>query len=213
MVISNDPNHSNYWFNNETSMRLELWFPAKPYRVTQAWGIYNPSYLQFGFSRHNGEDFRLGDDKKLYTPLKCKVTWVGENSGSGKFVEFISTDMWEVLGTECYVGGCFMHMEKQTCVRGQLLEVGDEIGIADNTGFSTGPHTHLSLYRLKTPLKSFENRLDNESDTNYTFDSHPYWNGYYAQDFKLVIANLNQQKSILARVVELLKWIMTKSKS
>jgi len=39
--------------------KLELFYPAKPYKITQAFGINNPSYLQFGFSQHNGIDIAV----------------------------------------------------------------------------------------------------------------------------------------------------------
>ena len=71
-------------------MKLELFYPAKPFAITQGWGIKNPSYEQFGFSHHNGVDFILGKDKKLHAPCDLVVTDVGYNSGAGNYIRWIT---------------------------------------------------------------------------------------------------------------------------
>lgn len=164
--------------------KLELYYPAKPFIQSQGWGIKNPSYLQFGFDAHNGTDFILGEDSLVYAPVEFEVEDVGYNDGAGNYVRGITTKKYEVDGVECYVGMMFMHFERTFVKKGQNLVVGDQLGIADNTGFSTGPHTHLSLYRLKKRVNITSNRLDKDWHTNYTFDPQPYWTGKYAKDMK-----------------------------
>lgn len=168
-------------------MKLELYYPAKPFYVTQDWGVYNTAYTQFGFDHHNGVDFELEPDSLLHAPQRLLVTEVGYvPNGAGNFVRFILTDKWEVLGTECWVGGIVMHMKEQQVKVGQICEIGEVLGIADNTGFSTGPHTHLSLYRLKNNLIRPENTVDNILDTDshygHTFNPALFFNGKYAVD-------------------------------
>lgn len=178
--------------------RLSLWYPAKPYVVSQKWGIYNPAYEQFGFDKHNGEDFLMEPDHKTHCPIPSVVEETGYNEGAGNFVRLVSQEKWLVDGVECYVGTMFMHHEKILCKKGDLLKTGDVMGIADNTGFSTGPHTHGSYYRLSRPQNLPEYRLDADLHTNQTFDPSPYWNKFYAQDYGLVIG-------LYAQVVALLK--------
>lgn len=170
---------------------LQLHFPAKPYWITQGWGIKNPSYEQFGFSAHNGVDFSVGTDKHVYCPLRSEVVEQGYNSGAGNFLRCVSTDKWEVGDKTCYVGWMVMHFEKTYPKVGDILEVGTDLGIADNTGFSTGPHTHTSWYRLKSPKNTPTNRLDTDKATNYTFDPQPYYNGKFAQDIQKPIQPAN----------------------
>ncbi len=61
---------------------LKIWFPFKPYLVTQHWGNPNPAYAkQFNdpnFQLHNGVDAntgRLDWQDKIYTeyPVYCPV--------------------------------------------------------------------------------------------------------------------------------------------
>lgn len=188
--------------------RLELWFPAKPYNISQAWGIYNPSYVQFGFSRHNGVDFLVGADRLVHCPVAAKVEDVGFSASKGNYVRLVSTEKHEVLGKECYVGLIFMHGEKNLVKKGQVLKVGEPLMIPDNTGFSTGPHTHMTAYRLSKPKNLPENRLDTNKETNYTFDPQLFWNGYYAQDVDKVMTVLRQTVALLSGI--LAKWTTPK---
>lgn|SRR3990167_1711386 len=183
-------------------MKLSLYYPTKPFVITQGWGIYNPAYLQFGFSKHNGVDFipYVGAITfPLYAPVKIQVTEVGTQPGAGNFVRFVTTDKWEVEGINCYVGGMFMHMKRQAVEEGQICEAGDLLGEADNTGFSTGPHTHFSPYRLGDDKFT---RLDTDKETNYTFNPQPYWNGKFAVDIQI-----NLLKTLIALLQKLLTFL------
>lgn len=178
---------------------LRLYYPAKPYNVTQAWGISNPSYEQFGFSKHNGEDFRIGDDKLVHCPIPAEVTETGYDNAKGNYVRLISTEQWIVGGIPCWVGLVFMHGEKVLVKQGDILKVGDAMMIPDNTGFSTGPHTHMSVYRLGGMYKN--ERLDTDTATNNTFDPHPYWQSIAAQDVGTFIGLCQQIIPLLTKLI------------
>ena len=173
-------------------MKLELYYPAKPFLVTQGWGIYNPAYERFGFNRHNGVDFLPGTKKLVYAPVRMRVYAVDFNEGAGNFVSGVTTQKWEVGGIECFVQLTFMHLEKALCKIGDILEIGDLIGVPDNTGFSTGPHTHMAPYRLTEALLKMDS-----NDANGSFDPSPYWNGYFAEDVNI----MKQIISLLQRAV------------
>ena len=167
--------------------RLELWFPAKPYIVTQAWGIYNSIYLQFGFNRHNGIDFLPGIDGLLYAPCKLTVTMAGyQEKGAGNYVQGMSEPV-EVNGKTCIVELTFMHLESFNVKIGDILDIGDIIGVPGSSGFSTGPHTHLSCRRLNMTLGHID-----ENDASNTFDQSSFFNGFYAIDKGRVISLMQQ---------------------
>lgn len=178
--------------------KLELYYPAKPYVETQAWGIYNPAYLQFGFSKHNGRDFLLGTNKSLYAPCDSVVLGTGYvEKGAGNYISLRTAGKVSFNDmADSYVTLVFMHMESISVKAGQTLKAGDFLGIADNTGFSTGPHTHLACYRSD----ELGNKLD-KNEANGTFDHYPYFNRYYAQDAQKVVL-------ILKKIIELYKKII-----
>lgn len=155
---------------------FELYYPARPFVTTQAWGIKNPSYEQFGFTHHNGVDFAVDADGVVLAPCEAEVIEVGFNAGAGNYVK-LKTPEVICEGVPCFVILFFMHARNVLVKTGQKVVVGDTLFIADNTGFSTGPHTHLSTYRIN----KFLNQLDLDKKTNYTFDPAKYFNKKYAE--------------------------------
>lgn len=182
--------------------KFELWFPQKPYIITQAWGIYNPAYLKFGFSKHNGIDYGPWMSTPLRAPVRMEVVEVGSNAGAGNFLKAVTTEKWLVEGREAYVGLVFMHNKEITVPVGRVLEIGEIFAIPDNTGFSTGTHSHLSCYMLADDKKT---RLGGEADTSFTFDHAPYYNGFYAQDSKSVLILVGRAIGIASEILNLLK--------
>ena len=158
--------------------KLKLDYPTFPFFITQAWGISNPSYLQFGFSKHNGVDFLLGTDKIAKAMCAGVVIETGFNTGAGNFVKY-RTGLVEAEGTECLVEFYYMHAEKVLVQAGQIVSAGTPLIIQDNTGFSTGPHTHISAYRLNPTDWT---RLDSALDTNRTFDWLKYTQYKFTRD-------------------------------
>lgn len=174
-------------------MKLELFIPAKPYRVTQAFGIVNPSYNQFGFSKHNGIDFAVDEDKIVRAMCDGEVYEVGFNNGAGNFVRY-KTYTVEAEGKRGRVGFMYMHAEKILVKKGDILKAGDPVIVAGNTGFSTGPHTHISAYFIN----ELEEKIALNPETDHCFDFSKYYNGYYADDAQKVIG-------ILTNIINLLK--------
>jgi len=181
-------------------MKPYFYYPAKPYIVSQAWGISNPSYKQFGFSKHNGVDFLTGERNEVRAPLPLLVLETGYNDGAGNYARLVSLDKYDVADTNCYIGMMFMHAERVLVKKGDILKTGDLIMIADNTGFSTGPHTHLSCRRLSKQNWGKKYRLDTDKEADYTFDPRPYWNGFYAADFGLITTIMHKLKDLLAQL-------------
>lgn len=171
-------------------MRLQLRYIAKPYVQTQKWGVYNPSvYSQFGFTHHNGEDLRLGEDDMIYAPVRMRIVQTGNlPKGAGIFVSAISIeayDKWLSSKDVAYkVYFTFMHLKKVLCKAGDVLDIGDEFAIADNTGFSTGSHTHLFAGRVNEKGGQYVFVDEALKNYNYSFDHTKYYIGEYAIDYK-----------------------------
>lgn len=192
-------------------MRLQLHFPAKPYKLNQPWGVYNPEvYSRFGFTSHNGVDIALGYDKTVRAPFEGTVIRIGNQpNGGGIFVGLLSEE-YEFADTNARVLADFLHMQSLSVTEGQKVKVGDVLGIADNTGFSTGPHTHIQFRRVNWDGTT-ATTID-KNDANNSFDPTPFWNGMYAQDVN-VDSLLTYYVSLLTHYRDLLKQAVSKKPS
>lgn len=163
-----------------------LYYPAFPYRVNQGWGIRNPLYEQFGFSLHNGIDIALGEDKRLYAPFDGTIVRTGNQpNGGGIFLGLMSKDVYAFPDNkQARVLLDFLHNEKNVVTEGEEVVRGQLLAVGDNTGFSTGPHTHLQPRRIRSWNKKVGAALawtpTDTNDANDSFDLTPYWNGEYA---------------------------------
>ena len=153
------------------SLRLRL--PAIPFVITQDWGVPNPAYLRFGFSRHNGVDIRLGKDAKLFSPHEgtiCTVGW--QPHGAGLYIQIRSDQEYDFPERKLRVMTTLMHLSTVNVSVGDKVKPGDLVAIADNTGFSTGPHTHWALTRQYLDGGRFI--AFDQNDANNTVDPMPY---------------------------------------
>jgi len=186
-------------------MKPSFYYPAKPYTISQKWGLYRPEvYSRFGFSCHNGEDFALGKDKTIRPPFEGEVIKIGNQfNGGGVFLGFISKEEFEFEdGIKCRVLFDALHLEKVLVQEGQKCVPGDILAIADNTGFSTGPHTHGQWRRVNWDgIRIID---ADKNNANNSFDPTKFWNGMYSQDYASIVNNLNQQSILLKKVLLLL---------
>lgn len=163
-------------------MKLEFSYPCRPFHITQEWGVYNEAYKKFGFTHHNGLDFNRGLNESVYglrMPIKAEVVWKGyQKGGGGWMIGFHTTEEYhDTNGRLGYVEFYFMHLDSEPVANvGDILDRGDYVGLADNTGFSTGPHTHF----LTRWIDKNGKHLDHNTARD-TFDPTPYWDGTYAE--------------------------------
>lgn len=171
----------------------------KPHAVSQAWGIYNPAYLQFGYSKHNGEDNEIGTDKKLWWPIdNCTVYYSDFGQFTGWCIKANTNDFYDFPdGVNARVNIILMHLEEKSPLNvGDVVNVGTYSGIPDNTGFSTGPHTHYMLRRIDK-----DGNLIDKNDADNSIDPKLFYTGIYAQDVPDMISKLEAE--VVALQVEL----------
>lgn len=176
-------------------MLPQLYFPVKPWAITQAWGILNPSYNQFGFYRHNGIDVREGADRTTYCPVQNLYIYdTGYGSGTGNRVKAYTLDIYTFPdGKKARLEVIVMHGEKHLCKVGDTLQPGDPMMISDHTGFSTGPHVHFMVRRLHPDTY----KLIDTNDADNSIDPAPYFTGFYAKDVPTIIGKLQAIISLL----------------
>jgi murein DD-endopeptidase MepM/ murein hydrolase activator NlpD len=111
------------------------------WRVTQLFADRPEVYKQFSYEGvplrgHNGIDFGTPNGTKLLATDDGEVVQVGyEAKGFGNFAKL--SHAW---GESVYA-----HMEKVSVKEGDKVQRGDVLGLADNTGNSSGPHLHFGV--------------------------------------------------------------------
>lgn len=171
---------------------LKIYFPFKPFYITQPWGNLNPMYAQQfnspNFKRHNGIDAWTGKtdwqgkpttEFPVYCPVEgFTVTNVFyEPKGGGNEIALTSDKPLQMFDKKAYARILLCHAKKVLVPIGYKPALGDLLMIADNTGFSTGLHTHMGLYRLDEQ----DNKLDTNEATG-SFDPSLFFTKNYAVD-------------------------------
>lgn len=194
-------------------MKFTAYYPVRPLKLTQSWGTYDPkNYNQFGFSRHNGIDCAISPDALIRAPFNGTIIRTGNQpAGGGIFCGLLSDDEFEFdsficktpdlmpisfPATTCRVLFDFLHMDRLDVGEGQKIKMGDVLGIQGNTGFSTGPHTHIQCRREYLELVAEDVKVApsykvlgtsyltdvDKNAANNSFDPSMFWNGVYASE-------------------------------
>lgn len=139
-------------------------------RVGQLFGNPDPKYVGVtGNGMHNGIDYPFPSE----TPLKCVlagvVEYAGEDSSAGRGIYIISD-----LKEKGAFRTIYWHMKSFSVKVGDKVNLGDIIGLSDNTGFSTGPHLHFGLKKVKFNGKFWDN-IDENDGFSGAVDPFPYF--------------------------------------
>lgn len=156
--------------------KLELAYEAQPWKITQPWGVHDPAtYHRFGFDDHNGIDIVHGHNSRIRAPFDYHIIGtLWQPNGGGMVLSIRSKYEYEGKG---FVRLDYLHLAKYMKTSGDG-KTGDLLCIAGNTGYSTGPHTHIKATWVTETLKELDkNKADN------TFDQLPFYTGKYAVDF------------------------------
>lgn len=167
---------------------LNIWYPFRPFIVTQRWGNPNPLYAGLGFTLHNGIDASTGrtdwqgksvSEYPVYCPVEDfeveSITW--EPQGGGNQLSLVSRTKVQVGDKLCHARIFLCHAKKILVKIGDRPKLGELLMIADNTGLSTGVHTHVGLYRLD----DHKNKLD-VNDATGSYDPASFFTGKFAVD-------------------------------
>lgn len=112
--------------------------------ITQRFG-YTKFALSGAYngSQHNGMDLGTPTGSKLYAPL----TGVVRDMGNTDLVAgCYSWGKWLLIDHPNGLSTMYAHLSHIGVVPGQSVSTGDVVGFTGNTGFSTGPHLHWTLY-------------------------------------------------------------------
>lgn len=193
-------------------MKFELYYPVKPFIVTQKFG--ETAFLEYYkangviFDGHNGIDLATPYSAEVYAAHDGVVeVQVDVNQGHG--VVLTSSSLYEYKGENVYFKTIYWHLIDNIPVKtGQRVKAGDLIGYADSTGLSTGNHLHFGLKPMKKGKSGFYN-VEQTNGTHGAIDPAPYLNGKFAIDLSRHIFNtdmeLGQKSDEIRRLQEKLQ--------
>lgn len=99
-------------------------------------GVYNGN-------GHNGADFRASRG----TPVYAAASGVVKGTGNTDAVPgCYSYGKWVLIEHPMGLSTNYAHLSLIKAAKGQNVKQGDLIGYSGNTGYSTGPHLHFSVY-------------------------------------------------------------------
>jgi len=130
------------------------------YPVTQEWGVNPADYVRFGLKGHNGVDYGTPTGTPIIAPHSGAVIEAAyDATGYGNYVKIENDKEGSILA----------HFQSFNVNAGDTVSEGQQVGLSDNTGNSTGPHLHWGYYRMP------RNRGDGYSGTTnpYPFLGEP----------------------------------------
>lgn len=210
--------------------RLELFYPTKPYIVGQKFGEsnacvdietkkkvltktngtcpvgYTSLYETFGMKGHNGLDSVAHDGSPVYCAQDGIVQEVETEPERGLGIGIITDEKYN-LGEygEHYVKIRYWHLKGFNCVLGDKVSVGQVIGWADNTGFSSGTHLHFEIKPVEKDNQG--NWYNTEQTIGYfgAIDPAPFWNNTYSSDWKVISYMINFIIKLQQQIISLYK--------
>lgn len=183
-------------------MKLEISYPFKPFIIAQHWGNLpidpvtgKSEYAPLGFNLHNGVDANDGSltyEGVPYTnfPVYCPVEGFTVRSvdfaphGGGNELWLISNEPVQMGDKLAYAWMPLCHAKKIFVKAGDTPALGQLLMIGNNTGFSTGPHTHMGLYRVEQ-MGGGLHILD-VNDANNSYNPELFFTGQFAIDLATI---------------------------
>lgn len=137
------------------------------YCVTQHFGntpfaSANPQLYKSG--THNGIDFRASEGTEILASLGGIVKGAGDTDKTCKSASY---GKWILIEHDNGLSTLYAHLSLIKVSSGQKVSTGQLIGYSGNSGSSTGPHLHYTVYATKgVQISSFSSKVC--SDKIYT---------------------------------------------
>lgn len=122
-----------------------LFWPLDKVFITQYFGetefaLKTKAYNGKG---HNGVDFQAAPGTRVKAALDGIVEGTGDTDRTCKGASF---GKWVFIRHNNGLATLYGHLSLIKAIEGQRVQIGDVIGYSGNTGYSTGPHLHFSVY-------------------------------------------------------------------
>jgi len=125
---------------NDIDLRLSLgelfMYPVQSRYITSHYGMRKDP-ISGALTFHTGIDFRANTGTTVMAALNGVVSAVNENWLYGKYIIISHDNGYKTL---------YGHLSSYSVKQGDKVAVGKKIGETGNTGYSTGPHLHFTIY-------------------------------------------------------------------
>lgn len=122
-------------------------WPVETVRITQLFGgtefAKQNASVYGGRAYHPGVDFGVPLGTKIFAPLAGVVRTTGNTD---LVPGCYSWGKWTLIDHANGLSTLYAHQSVQSVVAGQTVTTGEVIGYSGNTGYSTGPHLHFTVY-------------------------------------------------------------------
>ncbi len=118
-------------------------WPLDNVYITQKFGKTVGAEKLYTSGSHNGIDLRASIGTKVKNVLDGTVLGTGNTD---IYPGCYSFGKWVFVQHDNGLSTIYGHLSVISAQKGQRLSTGDTIGFSGNTGYSTGPHLHISVY-------------------------------------------------------------------
>jgi len=117
-------------------------WPLSNVYITQSFGATVDSKRLYVSGTHNGVDFRA----PVGTPVAAVLSGTVQATGNTDLQKSCySYGKWVLLKHPNGLSSLYAHLSVIDVEAGETVATGDRIGYSGNTGYSTGPHLHLTV--------------------------------------------------------------------
>jgi murein DD-endopeptidase MepM/ murein hydrolase activator NlpD len=120
-----------------------LSWPVDVVKITQNFGYTTFAKTAYASGYHNGTDFGVPIGTRVKSASSGVVEAVGNTDAVCPGASF---GKWVFIRYDNGLASTYGHLSLITAVAGQRVKTGDVVAYSGNTGYSTGPHLHMSLY-------------------------------------------------------------------
>lgn len=120
-----------------------LSWPLDDVYITQLFGRTVAAARLYVSGSHNGIDLRAPIGTAVKAAASGTVAGTGDTDITCRGASF---GRWVLIKHDNGLATNYGHLSVISATQGQNVTVGDTIGYSGNTGYSTGPHLHLSVY-------------------------------------------------------------------
>jgi len=122
-------------------------WPVENVKITQLFGgtefAKQNASVYGGRAYHPGVDFGVPVGTKIFAPLSGTVRATGNTD---LVAGCYSWGKWTLIDHPNGLSTLYAHQSVQSVTPGQQVGTGDIIGYSGNSGYSTGPHLHFTVY-------------------------------------------------------------------